>query len=156
MIGRVLDKVRNLAKSAVDTVKSWLGIASPSTVMAEQGMYMALGLAAGMDNHTHLAVNSAKTMAGRVMGAMSGLQATATLAVGGDGAALPDSARVLAMSGSGTRGTTSVPNITEVHLHVAGSVIAQNDLLAMIQRETNRRADRNNGPGWDSQGGRRR
>ena len=56
MAGRVWDSVTNIASNAVNKVKSFLGIASPSRVFTEIGRYTGLGLVKGLDS-TRAAVN---------------------------------------------------------------------------------------------------
>jgi hypothetical protein len=44
----VVDTIKNIASGALDTVKKFFGIRSPSAVMAQQGKYLMQGLAKGI------------------------------------------------------------------------------------------------------------
>lgn len=69
----VTNKMKSIASSAVGTVKSFLGIHSPSRVMRDQvGKMMGLGMAEGIDSSTKDAVKSAAGSAKRVLGAYGG------------------------------------------------------------------------------------
>ena len=52
MLGSVKDAVKNVAKGAVNAVKGFLGINSPSTLMIEQGEYTGEGFALGIKGMT--------------------------------------------------------------------------------------------------------
>jgi hypothetical protein len=150
MAGWLWDQVTSFARGIVDGVKKALGISSPSKEMASVGMWMVHGLAAGLDNHTHVAVKAAQSMASQVVGAMSGMEATANLAVrGGDGATLPTFGAVPTMplpavSAAGTGGTV---HVTHVDVTVQGSVLTERSLVDAVQKGLLRRGIRNTGNG---------
>ena len=62
-IGRVADAARNVAERAVSAAKSALGIQSPSRVFRDIGKFTAMGLAEGIANSGHLAVEALKDVA---------------------------------------------------------------------------------------------
>jgi phage-related minor tail protein len=71
MVGAVKEKVKGIAKLIPDGMKKFLGIHSPSRVMAEQvGKWIPAGLAEGISNNIG-AINTASTkMAGSVIGSV--------------------------------------------------------------------------------------
>jgi phage-related protein len=158
MVGRVLDKVRNMAQDAVNTVKSWLGIASPSKVFAEIGMYLALGLGDGIEAHAEHAVKAADAMARKVSEAGA---VAVNLQTGQAGRPVPGGAAAGTGLGGGTAGlgaaasiapvtATSGTSVTVVNVTVPvqGSVIAERDLQQKLQTVVARYAGRNTGAGW--------
>jgi len=152
MAGWLWDQVTSFARGIVDGVKKALGISSPSKAMADVGMWMVHGLAAGLDDHSRVAVAAARGMANQVVGAMSGMEATANLAVrGGDGATLPEIATpALAVGSAGGRGGGQFVNAPlTINVHVAGSVTAERELVGKIRTEVLRYAGRNSSPGWN-------
>lgn len=62
MAGRVWDSVTNIASNAVNKVKSFLGIASPSRVFTEIGRYTGLGLVKGLDSTRAAVTRSAENL----------------------------------------------------------------------------------------------
>ena len=66
---RVVQKIKDIAKGAVDTFKSWLGIASPSKVMAKMGGYMMQGLTLGIEGGGSGAVSAMRGVASSLQGA---------------------------------------------------------------------------------------
>lgn len=60
---KVVQKIKDIARGAIDTFKSWLGIKSPSKVMAEMGGYMMQGLANGIDTGGSNALKSMRGVA---------------------------------------------------------------------------------------------
>lgn len=71
--GRIVQKMRDIASSAMSTVKSFLGIKSPSRRMRDEvGKMMGEGMAIGIDQSTKDAVKSASNSAKKVMGAYGG------------------------------------------------------------------------------------
>ena len=59
MIDAVVQKAKDIAKSAVRTVKGWLGINSPSKVFRKIGVYTGEGLALGLEDSENSIANSA-------------------------------------------------------------------------------------------------
>jgi phage-related protein len=60
------------AQDAVNTVKQFLGIASPSRLFHEMGGHTAAGFAGGIDAHAHMATRAANDMASDAAGAAGG------------------------------------------------------------------------------------
>lgn len=151
LAGWLQDQVMSFARGIVDGVKSALGISSPSKAMADVGMWMVRGLATGLDDHSRVAVAAARGMANQVVGAMSGMEATANLAVlGGDGATLPSfSPPDLSIGIAGGRGGQVVNAPVTVQVNVKGTVIAERDLQQAIQTQVLRYTGRNSSSGWN-------
>jgi tape measure domain-containing protein len=61
--GGFLSSMKNLASSALSTVKSFLGIASPSKAFAEIGKYIDEGLAGGINDNSGLALDAMSDLA---------------------------------------------------------------------------------------------
>ena len=69
-LGDVLNKVRELGGNIVAKFKEMLGIHSPSRVMAEQGMYIDLGVAKGIDDNANAVRSSVISLGKETMKAM--------------------------------------------------------------------------------------
>ena len=65
--GAVVAKATEIAGGAVNAVKNFLGINSPSRVFKEIGKYTAEGLAVGLDKYAYMAENSASAIAEGVL-----------------------------------------------------------------------------------------
>lgn len=66
------DAARNVARSALDAIKSFFGIASPSKVMRDQvGKQLDAGLAVGLEDNADEAADSARNVSRRVLGEFS-------------------------------------------------------------------------------------
>ncbi|GGM76881.1 hypothetical protein GCM10012275_54440 [Longimycelium tulufanense] len=65
MVGRLLGKVRQMAQDAVNTVKSWLGIGSPSRVFAQLGEFTGEGFAIGLERMAPMVSRAATLLANR-------------------------------------------------------------------------------------------
>jgi TP901 family phage tail tape measure protein len=112
--------LKNLANSALNEAKSFLGINSPSRVFAaEVGQWIPHGIAAGIEQHAGVATGAVAAMAGGTLGQFG--------SVGGIEPALSGGSIGGAMSGGG--GPITVVNVT-----VTGSVTADRDLANTIQR----------------------
>lgn len=59
----VVNKIKEIAKGAIDTFKDWLGIKSPSKVMAQMGGYMMQGLTNGIDRGGDGAISAMRGVA---------------------------------------------------------------------------------------------
>lgn len=68
----VKNKLRDFAKGALDTIKDFFGIRSPSRVMAQMGGYMMAGLAQGIQRNTAQAIGAARSASQAALGAFSG------------------------------------------------------------------------------------
>lgn len=66
---KVKDFVVGVAKTIISTFKSVLGIHSPSTVMAEQGKYITLGLAEGITSNSSVVDKAMDALASSVVSA---------------------------------------------------------------------------------------
>ena len=96
----IIAKVKNGAQAVIDTVKSTLGIHSPSTVMMELGAHTATGMAQGID----AGAQSVQAAAGGLAtGAATGAAAGPASAMRGSGAS-PD-----ASGGGGSSGGGGAP-----------------------------------------------
>lgn len=72
MAGALWDAAVNVAKSALDGIKSFFGIASPSKVMRDQvGKQLDAGLAVGLEDNADEAADSARSVSRRVLGEFS-------------------------------------------------------------------------------------
>ena len=65
--GAVVSKATEIAGGAVNAVKNFLGINSPSRVFKEIGRYTAEGMAVGLDKYAYMAENSASAIAEGVL-----------------------------------------------------------------------------------------
>ena len=65
--GAVVAKATEIAGGAVNAVKNFLGINSPSRVFKEIGKYTAEGMAVGLDEYAYMAENSASAIAEGVL-----------------------------------------------------------------------------------------
>lgn len=73
-----VDAIRDVCDNVLNAVLDFFGIASPSTVMAEQGMYIDQGLGQGITDNQDSATTPASTMAQAVFDAASGILSTAS------------------------------------------------------------------------------
>ena len=72
MAGALWDAAVNVAKSALDGIKSFFGISSPSKVMRDQvGKQLDAGLAVGLEDNADEAADSARNVSRRVLGEFS-------------------------------------------------------------------------------------
>lgn len=67
---KVIDTMKNIANSAIDTVKSYLGIKSPSRKFAEVGRFMMLGLDKGLGDHEDMIYDDLKDISNKIVDAM--------------------------------------------------------------------------------------
>ena len=65
--GAVVSKATEIAGGAVNAVKNFLGINSPSRVFKEIGKFTAQGMAVGLDKYAYMAENSASNIAEGVL-----------------------------------------------------------------------------------------
>lgn len=63
----IVEKVKGFGETVLNGFKNFFGIHSPSTVMAEQGKYLAEGLGEGLENNTSKATQSAKVFSDAVI-----------------------------------------------------------------------------------------
>lgn len=107
-VGKVVTAAKNLGKSAVDGVKGFLGIHSPSKVMMELGVHTGRGFAGGM-----------QASKGSVMTAGAGMGAGAAASVTG-GAQTGVSAQSYGSSGSSSSSKSVVVHVGGIHIDGAG------------------------------------
>jgi hypothetical protein len=72
----VVNKITEIARGALDAVKKFFGIRSPSRVMAEMGGYVMEGFGNGIDDMAGSVANSAHSAADGVLDAFSSMQGT--------------------------------------------------------------------------------
>lgn len=63
----LISKLTELCNNAIDAVKSFFGIASPSKLMAEQGKYIAQGFGLGIEKNADYATDAMEKMADDVL-----------------------------------------------------------------------------------------
>lgn len=110
----VVEKAKSVVMAPINGVKHLLGIHSPSRVFHEMGMQVGQGLGMGMISQRNQVARAAAVMAG---GAMVGMQG---------GGAMRASVRPVSL---GSRGG----GVTVVHVHVAGTVKTERELVATIR-----------------------
>ncbi|MEU0940097.1 phage tail tape measure protein [Embleya sp. NPDC005971] len=138
--GGLVSKLRGLASDALGAAKSFLGISSPSRVFAEMvGRPIAEGVAAGVGDHTPTAVRAVRGMSRAL------LASPGALAMRAPGTAL------VAGAGASAGGTQQVTNI---NVHVAGSVMSERELFDTVQQQALRYNRRNPTSGLSLTGGR--
>lgn len=71
--GAVVNKIKEIAQGALDTIKKFFGIHSPSRVMAGIGGFMMEGWAIGMNKTSSEAIKSAKTASSKILGTFENL-----------------------------------------------------------------------------------
>jgi TP901 family phage tail tape measure protein len=119
----LFDSLKNLASNALSNAKSFLGINSPSRVFAQEvGHWIPHGIAEGIKGSAHVVSQAVSAATGASLGGLSM-----------DGGSVS-----LGMGTSGNGGSTTVVNV-----HVEGSVMAEQDLRDLFQREMLRLGSRN-------------
>lgn len=78
LVTEPVNAIRDVCDNVLNAVLDFFGIASPSTVMAEQGMYIDQGLGQGITDNQDSATTPASTMAQAVFDAASGILSTAS------------------------------------------------------------------------------
>ncbi len=132
--GMIANAAEGVAHRALDAAKSFLGIASPSKVFADQvGRQIPAGIAQGVNQHAGMAQDAVGRLTDGL--AMQG----AAYAGGRGGAGLSGSlAGGAAAAGAGT---------TVVVVNVAGSILAERDLMNLIRTQTQRYGRKNGATG---------
>lgn len=74
--GSVVQKIKDICANALDSVKSFFGIKSPSRVMAQMGVYIMQGLGIGIEREEDSLVKTAESAAASVLDAFSGISAS--------------------------------------------------------------------------------
>ena len=62
----VINKIKEIAQGALDAIKNFFGIKSPSRVMAQMGDYMMIGMKNGIERAGGAVVNAATTISDRI------------------------------------------------------------------------------------------
>lgn len=87
----VVNTVTNIAKGALDAVKNFFGIHSPSKVMANMGNFMMEGLQKGLEQTGQSVIDTATSVAQGIYGAFAGIDGTSVSAnVNGNMTGVPD------------------------------------------------------------------
>ena len=118
--GQVINTIKNIAKSALDEVKKFFGIHSPSKVMAQMGTYMMQGWSIGMDKSSSMAISSAKRASSGVLGTFDNLTSP-TLGINGTGS----------LSGSVGSRTATITNNYIVNNQADAEIISRKQAYAM-------------------------
>lgn len=127
LAGAVMDFVKDHIK---DPILHFFGINSPSTVMAEAGANMVIGLARGLQSEENRAAAAATAVANRVSGAFAyqnGMRAM-SIGMGTPGTIQP----------AGGGGPSSV-----TYVSVAGSLLTERELIDKVQKGASQDAFRN-------------
>lgn len=67
----VINKVKDIAKGALDAIKNFFGIKSPSRVMANMGSYMMQGMRNGLESMRSAVVSTAESISGDIQDGIS-------------------------------------------------------------------------------------
>lgn len=68
----VVSKIREIAAGALDAIKRFFGIKSPSAVMADQGEFMMMGLAQGIQNSQRLVSRAIQNSSSNILDQFNG------------------------------------------------------------------------------------
>jgi hypothetical protein len=135
-VGWLSGKVSGFVSNLMGTITNGLGIHSPSTITLGHGRMLVLGLASGIDAEASTAVASASRLALRVAAAAD----PGRLVVTANPATTPGGWATGNVYGvAGTAGATVVTNV----FHIAGTVVAERQLLELVRAGTQRYARRN-------------
>ena len=74
----VVNKIKDICKGALDAVKNFFGIKSPSRVMAQMGDFLMQGFEKGIEDNTSAVVNAANDANSEIMSAFGGQASTIT------------------------------------------------------------------------------
>ena len=118
----VINKVKEIAAGALNAIKNFFGIKSPSRVMAKVGGNIMAGLGLGIDREGSAVVSSARTAAEGVLDAFSGMQTGignigTDFSINGNSTATTDVVASLAPS--------AIQNQSDIGSATAGAVIYQ-------------------------------
>ena len=103
----------NVARGAVNAVKSFLGIGSPSKLFAGFGVNMGEGMVQGLDRSHDRVARAGQSMAAASLPSSAGAGLTG-----------------LALSNTGPPGGAPVPGIV---INIAGTVVTERDLIEAVQ-----------------------
>lgn len=126
MFGSVWSKATELAGGAVNAVKTFLGIHSPSRVFIEMGKFTAQGMSVGLDKYSRLAVNSAKGLASNVVDSVRNPLSAVSKMLDGDMDINPTITPVMDLSNvsKGTRLLNSMIGNKDIQINARSGVIA--------------------------------
>lgn len=116
----VINKIKEIASGALDTIKKFFGIHSPSKVMAQMGTYMMQGWSIGMDKSSSMAIGSAQRASSGVLGTFDNLTSP-TLGIDGSGS----------LSGSVGSRTANITNNYVVNNQADAEIISKQQAYAM-------------------------
>jgi len=133
--GALLSKLKDLAHSALDAAKSFLGISSPSRLFAsEVGKWIPHGVAQGVVAHTSEAVNAVADMAGKLPQAI-GVKGAVNIGVNGLNAAGTVMATGLGLTSGGMTAGAAGGGDVHVHVDLGNAVIAgQQGMQDLVRR----------------------
>ena len=116
----VINKIKEIASGALDAIKNFFGIKSPSRVMAQMGTYMMQGWSIGMDKSSSLAIGSAQRASSGVLGTFDNLTSP-TLGINGESS----------LSGSIGSRTATITNNYVVNNQADAEIISRQQAYAM-------------------------
>ena len=116
----VINKIKEIASGALDAIKNFFGIKSPSKVMAQMGTYMMQGWSVGMDKSSSMAISSAQRASSGVLGTFDNLTSP-TLGIDGTGS----------LSGSYGSRTANITNNYVVNNQADAEIISKKQAYAM-------------------------
>lgn len=114
----VVNKIKSICSGALDTIKQFFGIASPSKLMAEMGGYIMQGLGVGIDNEEASLISQIKDTSANLSSAFN-----VTGTVSGNGA-------------NGAYNSVTIGDIT-INATDLNGVNNINDFVKMIQTSRN-------------------
>ena len=116
----VINKIKEIASGALDAIKNFFGIHSPSKVMAQMGTYMMQGWSIGMDKSSSLAIGSAQRASSGVLGTFDNITSP-TLGIDGSGS----------LGGSYGSRTANITNNYVVNNQADAEIISRKQAYAM-------------------------
>ena len=116
----VINKIKEIASGALDAIKDFFGIHSPSKVMAQMGTYMMQGWSVGMDKSSSMAITSAQRASSGVLGTFDNITSP-TLGIDGSGS----------LGGSYGSRTANITNNYVVNNQADAEIISRKQAYAM-------------------------
>lgn len=120
----VIDFIVAMCVAAVDAIKAYFGISSPSRLMADVFQNVAAGMGVGLAIGSEQVIDQARGIAGQIAEALNA-NGTINLAVGGNGRGL----------GGTTTGTAPVSTTINHYHFAAGSFVIQDERTARLLLE---------------------
>ncbi|MGL5253670.1 MAG: phage tail protein, partial [Brevinema sp.] len=138
MVSKVVKTVENLASSALDGIRDFLGIASPAKAFIEIGKFCSLGMAEGIAKYAGNVVNETETLGDDVLSSMESTMTQLARAIETDMDVQPTITPVLDLSDvkSGANSLASMLNKGQTY-GLAQKVSKQNSLKADDQNGSN-------------------